>query len=58
MSEDSFLFIAVFVVWAALAVVYATVPLFHMPEYAVVWGWGAVIFMVLGVLAARRRSRR
>lgn len=55
MNEDSFLFIAVFVVWAALAVVYATVPLFHMPEYAVVWGWGALVFLALGLLAMLRR---
>jgi hypothetical protein len=55
MNDDSLLFIIVFVVWAALAVVYATVPLLHMPEYAVVWGWGALVFLALAVLVLRRR---
>jgi hypothetical protein len=50
----------VFAVWLALAVVYATVPMFAMPGYAVVWGWGALVFLGLAalVVAASRRSRR
>jgi hypothetical protein len=60
MNEDSLLFAIVFAVWLALAVVYATVPMFAMPGYAVVWGWGALVFLGLAglVAAASRRSRR
>lgn len=61
MNEDSLLFVIVFAVWLALAIVYATVPMFAMPGYAVVWGWGALVFLGLAALvavAARRSSRR
>jgi hypothetical protein len=60
MNEDSWLFGIVFVVWLALAIVYAAVPMFSMPGYAVVWGWGALVFLGLAALvaAAARRSRR
>lgn len=60
MNEDSLLFAAVFAVWLALALIYATVPMFAMPGYAVVWGWGALVFLGLAglVAAAARRSRR
>ncbi|MCC7485084.1 MAG: hypothetical protein IT529_08820 [Burkholderiales bacterium] len=58
MKEDFWLLITVVVVWAALALLYAFVPLFHMPGYAGVWGWGALIFLVLAVLLARSRGRR
>ena len=60
MNEDSLLFAIVFAVWLALAIVYATVPMFAMPGYAVVWGWGALVFLVLAglVAAASRRSGR
>lgn len=61
MKEDSVLFLVVFAVWLALAIVYATVPMFAMPGYAVVWGWGAMVFLGLAGLvavAARGRSRR
>lgn len=60
MKIDSVLFVVVFVVWIALAVVYATVPMFSMPGYAVVWGWGAVVFLALAVVvavAAKTRRR-
>jgi membrane protein implicated in regulation of membrane protease activity len=50
MKQDIWLFVVVFAVWAALAVLYAAVPMFHMPGYAGVWGWGAVIFLALAVL--------
>lgn len=58
MKEDSLLFALVFAVWIALAIVYATVPMFAMPGYAVVWGWGAIVFLGLAVLVAwaARRS--
>jgi hypothetical protein len=60
MKEDFWLLIIVFAVWAVLALLYATVPMFHMPGYAAVWGWGSVIFLVLaGAIAlAYRRGRR
>ena len=60
MHSDAVMFAVVFVVWLALAIVYATVPMFAMPGYAVVWGWGALVFLGLAglVAAASRRSRR
>jgi membrane protein implicated in regulation of membrane protease activity len=60
MNEDSLLFGIVFAVWLALAIVYATVPMFAMPGYAVVWGWGALVFLGLAALVAvaSRRSHR
>ena len=60
MNEDSWLFGIVFAVWLALAIVYAAVPMFSMPGYAVVWGWGALVFLGLAALvaAAARRARR
>jgi fatty acid desaturase len=57
MKQDSWLFLAVFGVWAALAIVYATVPMFAMPGYAVVWGWGALVFLGLA-LAVHRAAKR
>ena len=60
MNEDSWLFGIVFAVWLALAIVYAVVPMFAMPGYAVVWGWGALVFLGLAALVAVavRKSRR
>lgn len=61
MNEDGWLFAIVFAVWLALAAVYAAVPMFSMPGYAVVWGWGALVFLGLAALvalAARRGRRR
>lgn len=60
MNEDSLLFAIVFAVWLALAIVYATVPMFAMPGYAVVWGWGALVFLGLAglVAVAAHRSRK
>jgi cytochrome c oxidase subunit IV len=53
MKEDFWLLLIVFAVWAALALLYATVPMFHMPGYASVWGIGSVIFLALaGLIAA------
>ena len=60
MSDDSLLFLAVFVVWLLLAVLYAVVPMFAMPGYAAVWGYGSLVFLglaALTALAARRRRR-
>jgi len=60
MREDILLFLAVFAVWLLLAIAYAVIPALAMPGYAVVWGWGAVVFagLALGVALAVRRSRR
>ncbi len=58
MKEDIWLLVIVFAVWAALAVLYAVVPMFHMPGYAGVWGWGAVIFLVLAAAIFLARSHR
>lgn len=57
MKDDMVLIAVVFVVWAVLAVLYATVPMLSMPGFAVVWGAGAVIFLLLALLigAATRR---
>lgn len=52
MNEDVWLLVVVFVVWAVLALGYALVPMFQMPGYAGVWGWGAAIFLALAVLIA------
>ena len=60
MSDDSLLFLAVFVVWLLLAVLYAVVPMFAMPGYAAVWGYGSLVFLGLAsltALAVRRRRR-
>lgn len=59
MREDALLFLVVFAIWIALAVVYATVPLFAMPGYATVWGWGSLVFLALAGLTifARRRGK-
>ena len=52
MTEDAWLIASVSVVWAVLAVLYAWVPLFHMPGSAQAWGAGAVMFAALAVLTA------
>lgn len=59
MKEDIALLVIVFAVWAALALAYATVPLFAMPGYAHVWGWGSLIFLLLAAvigIAQRRKT--
>ena len=56
MKDDVRLILSVFVVWAALAAVYALVPSLGMPGYVRVWGAGALLFLGLaGLLAAKRR---
>ncbi len=40
----------VFVVWSALALMYATIPMIQMPTSFRVWGLGAVLFLVLTIL--------
>jgi membrane protein implicated in regulation of membrane protease activity len=60
MHSDAAIFAIVFALWLVLAGLYATVPMFAMPGYAVVWGWGSVVFLLLaGIIAgAVRRGRR
>ena len=52
-SEDVALIGVVFLVWAALAIMYATIPMIYMPPSIRVWGAGAVMFLVLAVVIAR-----
>lgn len=52
MTEDTILISIVCVVWAALALLYATVPMFHMPGSALVWGSGAALFAALAAIIA------
>ena len=47
---DALLFGIVFVVWGALALMYATIPMIQMPTSFRVWGLGAVVFLVLTIL--------
>ncbi|MCH9052957.1 MAG: hypothetical protein IIA72_18140 [Proteobacteria bacterium] len=47
---DAVLLGIVFVVWGALALMYATIPMIQMPSSFRVWGLGAVLFLVLTIL--------
>lgn len=58
MNQDSLLFLAVFAVWILLALVYAIVPMFAMPGYAAVWGYGSLVFLGLAILTAIAARRR
>ncbi len=49
---DAVLLGIVSIVWSALAVMYATIPMIQMPTGFRVWGLGAVLFLVLTILAA------
>ncbi len=56
---DAVLLSIVFVVWSALALMYATIPMIQMPAGFRVWGLGALVFLVLTaltVLAGRGRG--
>lgn len=52
MTEDTYLIALVTLIWAALAALYAFVPMFSMPGSAMVWGSGAIIFLGLTVASA------
>jgi membrane protein implicated in regulation of membrane protease activity len=56
---DAVLLGIVFVVWGVLALMYATIPMIQMPTSFRVWGLGALLFLVLAILAAYavRRGR-
>lgn len=58
MTEDSVLIGLVSLIWLALAALYAFVPMFAMPGSAVVWGSGAIVFVVLAAIAAIAESGR
>ncbi len=47
---DALLLGIVFVVWGALALMYATIPMIQMPSSFRVWGFGALLFLVLTIL--------
>ncbi len=47
---DAVLLGIVFVVWGALALMYATIPMIQMPSSFRVWGFGAVLLLVLTIL--------
>ncbi len=49
---DAVLLGIVFVVWGALALMYATIPMIQMPTSFRVWGLGALLFLVLTILTA------
>ena len=56
---DAWLIAVIFAVWAALAVMYATIPMLHMPHAIRVWGLGALLFLGLaGVVWAVERAGR
>jgi hypothetical protein len=57
MTEDGWLIALSAVVWGALAVLYAFVPMFDMPGSALIWGSGAVVFVGLAALIARAERR-
>ncbi|MCC7482148.1 MAG: hypothetical protein IT541_11565 [Hyphomicrobiales bacterium] len=54
MTEDSILIAFVCLIWAALAALYAFVPMFSMPGSAVVWGSGAIVFLGLTIMTVAR----
>ncbi len=56
---DAVLLSIVAIVWGALALMYATIPMIQMPASFRVWGLGAVLFLaltILTVLAGRGRG--
>jgi hypothetical protein len=57
MNEDLALIVAVALVWALLALVYALAPWGEMIGYAWVWGGGALVFAGLAAWLARRAGR-
>ena len=54
MTEDSILIAFVCLIWAALAALYALVPMLSMPGSAMVWGSGAAVFLGLTIMTAAR----
>ncbi len=54
---DSALIGIVFIVWAVLALLYATVDMIYMPPAIRVWGLGAGIFLALTIVIAMAGAR-
>ena len=54
MTEDSILIAFVCLIWAALAALYAFVPMFSMPGSTMVWGSGAAVFLGLTIMTEAR----
>ena len=52
MTEDSVLIGLVSLIWLVLAALYAFVPMFAMPGSALVWGSGAIVFLILAATTA------
>ena len=59
-SFDIRLLAATAIVWALLAIAYATIEMIAMPAAASVWGAGALVFILLvaATTAAERRGDR
>ena len=59
---DAVLLGIVFIVWSALALMYATIPMIQTPTSVRVWGLGGLLFLVLAAVIAladaRNASRR
>jgi hypothetical protein len=49
-SIDALLIGTVFVVWALLTLMYATIPMIYMPPAIRVWGLGGLLFFLLALL--------
>lgn len=58
MTEDSVLIGLTGLIWLVLAALYAFVPMFAMPGSAIVWGSGAIVFLVLAAATAGAELRR
>lgn len=58
-SIDAMLIGIVFVVWAILTAIYATVDMLYMPPAILVWGLGSLLFFLLTavVLMAEAKGR-
>jgi hypothetical protein len=56
MTEDGWLIALTAVVWGVLALLYAFVPMLNMPGNALIWGSGAVVFIIIAALIARAEN--
>ncbi len=56
-SVDALLIGITFAVWAALALMYATIPMIYMPPAIRVWGLGALLFLVLTAVVALAEAK-
>ncbi len=56
-SIDTVLIGIVFVVWAILTLIYATVDILYMPPAILVWGLGSLLFMALTAVIAMAEAK-